>query len=263
MTALLVGECEKSNKYTLVDTSAYTESEFEKVLVKAVTCLFPDYHCGVFRGDFVLEGQTRRPDLALLHRSLSHWFVIEVEVKGHSLYGHILPQVRCFKYGDPSESCVTSMQNAYSDLNLNKDDAKKILFDIPREVAVIGNHPESNWEMALAGVGVQLITVSVYANPNLELAFTITGDLSPREESLGFATYDARLDCLRLRSRCELTNGPVQIKDQFGGLQEWIVECKGTTTWIRKTVGHTFLPNDRFIQLLRSDERGLRLRISD
>ena len=66
----------------------FVEIAFEAEVVKALTCLFPDYWCGVFAGTFLLEGERRSADLALIHKSLSHWFVVEVELAGHSLDRH-------------------------------------------------------------------------------------------------------------------------------------------------------------------------------
>lgn len=109
MRKLLTGECHPDNIFQLVDPTTYVEGDFEAEVVKALSCLMPEYRCGVFAGAFVLEGERRVADLALVHKSLSHWFVVEVELAGHSLEHHVLPQVRCFRYGDPEHSCVTSL----------------------------------------------------------------------------------------------------------------------------------------------------------
>ena len=113
MRKLLTGECHPDNIFQLVDPTTYVEGDFEAEVVKALSCLMPEYRCGVFAGAFVLEGERRVADLALVHKSLSHWFVVEVELAGHSLEHHVLPQVRCFRYGDPEHSCVTSLVRAF------------------------------------------------------------------------------------------------------------------------------------------------------
>jgi len=61
----------------------------------------PHYRCIPFRADFSFDNQVKRSDLALVHQSLSHWFVVEIELVSHSLMGHVVPQVRCFRYGEP------------------------------------------------------------------------------------------------------------------------------------------------------------------
>lgn len=78
--------------FHLVDPTAFLEIDFEAEVVKALNCLFPEYWCGVFAGTFIFEGERRSADLALIHKSLSHWFVVEVELAGHSLDQHVLPK---------------------------------------------------------------------------------------------------------------------------------------------------------------------------
>ena len=53
----------------------------------------------------------KKPDLALVANDLSHWFVVEVELLSHSLDGHVLPQMRCLKYGEPQLGCVEIISN--------------------------------------------------------------------------------------------------------------------------------------------------------
>ena len=101
MRKLMTGECNKDSVFQLVDPTLYIEGDFEAEVVKALTCLQPDYLCGVFAGEFVLEGERRIADLALIHKTLSHWFVVEVELAGHSLENHVLPQVRCSGMANP------------------------------------------------------------------------------------------------------------------------------------------------------------------
>ena len=143
MKKLLTGECHDDNIFQLVDPAAFVEIDFEAEVVKALTCLQPDYWCGVFAGTFLHEGDRRSADLALIHKSLSHWFVVEVEMAGHSLEHHVLPQVRCFRYGDPDPSCVTSLTRAFS--AITADLAAFILRYVPSYVAVVGNLPDQEW----------------------------------------------------------------------------------------------------------------------
>lgn len=78
MKKVLAGDCHQDNIYDLVDPTQFGETEFEAHVVKALTCLMPEYLCGVFAGTFVLEGERHSADQALIHKSLSHWFVIRV-----------------------------------------------------------------------------------------------------------------------------------------------------------------------------------------
>ena len=97
-----------------------SEAEFEAHAVKALTCAYPEYHCIAFRADFSLENQVRRSDLALVHKSFSHWFIVEVELLSHSLMGHVVPQMRCFRYGDPVSSSANLLCDAIPQMDYSR-----------------------------------------------------------------------------------------------------------------------------------------------
>jgi len=50
MRTLLTGECKPENIFRLMDSTELLEVDFEAEVVKALTCLLPDYFCGVFAG---------------------------------------------------------------------------------------------------------------------------------------------------------------------------------------------------------------------
>ena len=233
---------------------------FEAEVVKALTCLMPDYLCGVFAGAFVLEGERRVADLALIHKSLSHWFVVEVELAGHSLEHHILPQVRCFRYGEADSSCVTSLVRAFSELR--RDQAEAILRYVPRYVAVVGNLSNPTWTAVLAAVDVQHLTVSIYKDRNGRSAHELDGRLSVRAESLGFAQYSAIDNSLRISKGCGLPIGAVQIVDQFGNLADWTIREESGVLWICKGSGPALIAHNAYVQIIRSFEGKLSIRPS-
>jgi hypothetical protein len=258
MRKLLTGDCHPDNIFQLVDPTQFVEVDFEAEVVRALTCLLPDYSCGVFAGAFLLEGERRIADLALIHRSLSHWFVVEVELAGHSLEHHVLPQVRCFRYGDPEESCIGSLVHAFS--VLTRDQAASLLSYIPRYVAVVGNMPDPVWTATLGAVDVQHLTVSIYKDRNGRTAHEVEGRLFVRAQSLGFARFSAIDNCLRIPRGCGLTVGNVQIVDQFGNVAGWTVREEAGILWIRKDCGPVLISHDSLVQIIRSFDGRISLR---
>jgi hypothetical protein len=61
MKKLLTGDCTEDNIFQLLDPTAFVEIDFEAEVVKALTCLFSDYWCGVFAGTFLLEASAVHP----------------------------------------------------------------------------------------------------------------------------------------------------------------------------------------------------------
>jgi hypothetical protein len=260
MRRLLVGDCSANNVFELVNPTEFYEIDFESEVVKALNCLMPDYWCGVFAGTFLLEGDRRKADLALIHKSLSHWFVVEVELAGHSFDQHILPQVRCFRYGEPDQSCESSLLNAFR--FLTRDQARALLMYIPRYAVVIGNLPNSEWTIALRGLDVQHLTVLVYRNQNGLSAHELEGQLVARTESLGFARFSAIDKCLRIRKGCGLPLGVIQIIDQFGSPASWTVREASGTLWISKDRGPTLLEHESYVHIVRTFDGRISLHLS-
>lgn len=261
MKKLLTGECTEENIYHLVDPTGFLEIDFEAEVLKALTCLQPEYWCGVFAGSFVFEGERRIADLALVHKSLSHWFVVEVELAGHSLDQHVLPQVQCFRYGDPDPSCLASLMRAFEGI-LRHEHAVALLRDIPRYVAVVANLPAADWIVALRGCNVQLLTVSVYRTQSGRTAYEVDGRLVARTESLGYARYSEIDRCLRIRNNCGLPTGNVQIIDQFGNPAPWTIREEAGVLWISKDRGPALLAHESYVQIMRTFDGRISLRPS-
>ncbi|WP_446903480.1 hypothetical protein [Burkholderia sp. YIM B11467] len=250
MKKLLTGDCHEDNIFNLVDPTTFVEIDFEAEVVKALTCLQPDYWCGVFAGSFLLEGERRVADLALIHKSLSHWFVVEVELAGHSLEGHVLPQVRCFRYGEPEDSCITSLTRAFS--NITREQAAMVLRYIPRYVAVVSNLHDVEWTRSLRALDVQHLTVSIYRDRNGRSAHEVEGRLVARNESLGFAQFSAIDNCLRINRSCGLPIGEIQIIDQFGNPSSWTVREEAGVLWVSKDRGPALLTHNGYVQIIRA-----------
>ena len=259
MRRLLTGDCHEDNIFNLVDPTSFLEIDFEAEVVKALSCLLSDYWCGVFAGTFVLEGERRSADLALIHKTFSHWFVVEVELAGHSLEHHVLPQVRCFRYGDPESSCQASLERAFG---ISREQATALLRYVPRYVTVVANLTDPAWAPVLRGLDVHLLTVSVYRDRNGRSAHEIEGQLVARTDSLGFARYSAIDNCMRIHSGCGLPIGEVQIIDQFGTPALWTIREVSGVFWISKNRGPTLLAHESYIQILRAFDGRFSLRPS-
>ncbi len=260
MRRLRTGACNDDNLFDIVDPTGFLEVAFEAEVIKALTCLEQDYWCSVFAGTFILEGERRSADLALIQKNLSHWFVVEVELAGHSLEDHVLPQVRCFRYGEPEQSCVTSLVRAFS--AITPDQASALLSHIPRHVLVVGNLPNPKWTTALQALDAQYLTVSIFRNRNGRTVHEVDGRLVARTESLGFARYSAVDECMRIHRGCGLPVGQVQIIDQFGNPAMWTIREHLGAFWISKSRGPTLLPHGCYVQLTRTWDGRLVLRPS-
>lgn len=254
MKALITDRNTPQGTYVSVDPTSFLEGEFEVEVVKALTCLYPDYLCGIFSGMFILEGDRRKCDIALIHKELYHWFVIEVELAGHSLDNHVLPQIRCFRYGEPDSTCVTSLMTAFD--VLSREQAKAILTHVPRHIAVISNLHVPTWMTSLKALDTQHLVVTVFKNCDGDTIHEIDGKLIAKKNTIGFAIYSEIDKCMRIKSGCGIPPGVVEIIDQFGSITLWTVHEKDGVLWISKNEGIALLPHNCYVQInLTTDGR--------
>lgn len=249
MSTILVGECDKLNLFQAWDADAALEVEFEYIVAKALICIYPNYLCFPFGGTFKLEDNLHRPDLALVAKDLSHWFVIEVELVSHSLDGHVLPQVRTFRYGEPQRDCISVLSKA---LSMERANIETFLLTVPRAVAVIANKRHREWEIALRSVEVQLLTVSAFNSPAGVQAVEVDGKLIAQQEHLGFGEYDATDRAVRFHHSVRLPDGEIMVDDFSGVGSKWTVRREGVSAWMTKNRGTPDIPHSSWVQIIQA-----------
>jgi hypothetical protein len=249
MTTILVGECSPSNLYEQWDPDAALETEFELIVAKALICIYPGYHCFPFGGTFKLEDNISRPDIALVAKDLSHWFVVEVELISHSLDGHVLPQIRTFRYGDPQPDCISVLAKA---LSMDRSQMQTFLMTVPRTVAVIANKRHSDWEVSLRSLQVQLLTVSAFISPAGIQAVEVDGKLIAKQEHIAFGQYFATDRALRFHQGVHIPNGEIMIDSFDGSGSIWTVTRDSAWAWATKKQGMPDIENGTFVQMIRA-----------
>lgn len=259
MRVFVAGHCDSENLFDVVDPTAFSEAEFEAEVIKALHCAYPNYHCGVFRGSFHLDGDRRGADLALIHRNLSHWFVVEVELISHSLERHVLPQARCFRYGEPEHECVTSLCRAFPGIDRGR--AESLIRWLPRSVVVVANRFDPTWLNALKALDVQLLVVSVFRGRSGRVGHEVAGKLEIRKESLGFATYSAIDKSLRLAKSAPIPLGDIQVEDPYGISAIWTVRETESALWITRKTGDPGFPHEEYVQVIRTIDGKITLRL--
>ncbi|MGH9647063.1 MAG: hypothetical protein ACRD4E_09630, partial [Bryobacteraceae bacterium] len=136
MRLVLLENWEPADVLSLEDPSVPDEAEFTKFVVAGLRAAFPQYHCVAFTGRFMRDEETRRPDLALVARDHSHWFIVEVELISHSLPGHVLPQIRTFVFGKPGPECGRQLAAA---VGIEEGQGRTLVDYVPRAVIVVAN----------------------------------------------------------------------------------------------------------------------------
>lgn len=257
MRRFVVGDCNPNHLLHLQDPDAPSEAELETKAACALACFFPEFKCIVFSGGFRLDTEVYRPDLALIARNYSHWYVIEVELASHSFERHVLPQVRAFQYGSPLPDAASQLS---SQLGVSRPQAETLINHIPRNVAVIANKRLSQWEQTLRSHGIQLLTVSAFRSSTGTEALELDGELEAPLENLGFGTYSSTDRSLRFPASVRLPTGTVQIHDPSGSPSLWTITRDSHNAWITKNLGLPSIAQDSVIQLLRTVDGKITMR---
>jgi hypothetical protein len=246
--------------FDLCDPDAPNETEFEAITALVLGRAYAAYRCVVFGGAFQHEGEVRRPDLALVARDYSHWFVVEIEMLSHSLVGHVLPQMRALRFGEPQEDCAPVLAR---ELSLQISQARTLVRVVPRTTVVVANGDNRDWQIALRALDVGYLSVSAFRSADGREAFEIRGTLAPVTESIGFGVYVLADGALRMARTVRLPDGPVQIVAEYGSVGLWTVTRDARFTWVSKDRGQPSLPDDARVQLLRTVEGRVLLRRTD
>ncbi len=168
--------------YEEIASWGHYESEFEKILEQKATQLFANYHLVPFKTIVVSEDDAKKPDFALIHKSYSGWWVVEVELGHHSLESHVLPQVRTFaraKYGPPEAEYLCQQDTAL---------ARSRLIDMfkgsqPR-VLVIVNAPVDGWADRLRPFGANVVICQVFRSRLNRYVLRLNGEYPSEDDEV-------------------------------------------------------------------------------
>ncbi|MER8921040.1 hypothetical protein [Mesorhizobium sp. M0802] len=258
MRKVMVSPCQPDHIFTMCDPDLPGEAEFEAITLRAFGCMYPQYQCVVFGGRFLYEGEQRKPDLAMIARDRSHWFVVEVELVSHSLEGHVLPQVRAFRYGEPQSECAMILSR---ELGIDLGDAATLISRVPRAVVVVANRSRVDWEHAIRALQGQLVVVTRFAGPTGREAFEVAGSLAAIKESLGFGTYSSQDAMIRFATNIGLPDGQIQMEGVSGVTSLWKVIRDERWAWVVKDTGRLDVPDGAHVQLIRAIDGRITLRV--
>lgn len=257
MRTLLLGEGAGQRLLSLVDPDAPSETEFEFTAGKILAQAYPAFTCFVFTGGFKMDDRVYKPDLAIVAKDFSHWFIVEVELVTHSFERHVLPQVRAFRFGDPQSGCESILSR---ELSIDRARAQTLLHYVPKSVAVVVNRDEPRWRDALLVNGIQMLVVSSYRAPTGETAIQLDGSLSITSLNLGFGVYSATDRSIRFPPTVGLLDGPLQIEDERGGSALWTVSRASGAAWATKDTGVPDIEDTEHVQLVRAYDGRVLLR---
>lgn len=74
----------------------YLEDDLERTIIAKSNQIFPDYYTIIFNLTLEYEGEKSKPDLCLVEKDYTNWYIVEVELATKPFKGHTEKQVRVF-----------------------------------------------------------------------------------------------------------------------------------------------------------------------
>ncbi len=107
-----------------------------------------------------------------------------------------------------------------------------------------------------------MMTLSIYRRMDGQIAHEPDGSLLVVKENLGFFRYSAIDRSLRLPATLEDVTDRIQIEDPFGVVGSWIVSRTEDAVWLTKETGDPGLPHNEMLQIVRTNNGGLKLSLT-
>jgi hypothetical protein len=171
---------------------ALPEAHFEDLLIQNSEMIRTDAWMTRFKRKVYARGAAARGDLAIIDHDYREWFVVEVEMRRHPLYEHVLPQVRTLRdgYYGPEEADYLVRSLPLLDPNRTND----LVRGVSPKIVVIGDRADEWWRDVLSGADIQFITMEIYKSDFNRYIFSLDGGLPQRSNDLiSYCTYNSML----------------------------------------------------------------------
>lgn len=200
--------------YEPIESAALYEREFESILLQKTAAIFPGYFAVSFKKTIQSDYDSAKADYALVAKSYSEWWVVEVELGHHSLTGHVLPQIQTLRngtYGYDVGSYLVS-KNPGLDQNRTED---LIRGRSPR-VLVVVDRPRPTWTPELKSAGAELAVFEIFRSEFNQHVFRLNGFVPQLDGDVLSACHIDRMMpfLIRLESPAALTfddDGKIEI----------------------------------------------------
>lgn len=157
--------------------SSYYESELENTIQSHIETVFPEYIAIPYKKDIYAPGvaQGRAPDLALIRKDYSDWWIVEVELEGHSIK-HVKAQVECFLNGTYNSFEVAKyIKSKDNDNLLNFDNLQVMINNHQPKVMIIVDDHVADWKDELKKLDVKICVFQVFKSTVGHRAYRLNG----------------------------------------------------------------------------------------
>lgn len=201
----------KGEWFDEISPTALTEAEFESLLIQNADLIRADTLIVPFKKTLYSPEGSARADLAMISTDYHHWVVVEVEMAGHDLYGHVIPQVRTLRQASYTPECVGYIHKKCP--TLDREKLSDMMRGDPPDILVIVNRADEEWQKEMRRYGVHIMVFEVFRSVLNKMIFAIDGQPPKLSQSfLSELSFSLLPRCLVLGSPAAL---PVEPGVQF------------------------------------------------
>lgn len=248
--------------FDAVSSEGQYESDFESVILSRADSLFPHFHVVPFRLAVESEEGRKVPDLALVDHSYRFWWVVEVEMAHHSLFGHVIPQVEVFargKYGREHADYLASRGR-----DLDRAALQDMILGAQPRVLVVVNRNVPDWIEPIHRLDAKVAVVEVFRSGRNQHILRVNGDYPEGVEAhiVSLCRLDSMLpNLLQVDSPAALgiAVGEKVAIEFNGGLTNWSRLDSADTVWLIPSGRNPLAANQEY-QIMRDADRRLILR---
>lgn len=149
------------------------EREFEALVLQEAAHLFPGFDAVQFKFLVYSDDGAARPDLALVHKRLVEWWVVEIELGSHSLHGHVLPQIGTLQRGLYTSAHADRLAEQVN--SHHRRAVRDLIKGEPPRVLVVADSYDAVWQQEIESVGARLAIFELFESAELRYLYRFEG----------------------------------------------------------------------------------------
>ncbi|MGC4059285.1 MAG: hypothetical protein QM743_14380 [Chitinophagaceae bacterium] len=157
--------------------SSYSEKDLERMILEHVDTVFPNYITIGFGKTLSVPTipTGRRPDLAIVSKDYSEWWIVEVETFEDN-YKHIRAQIEVFTLFDYNSFDIAQYIHSKDTQNFELHKLVEMVRDVKPKILILIDEVDVDFQKELENMGAVVCLFQVYKNKDGSHAFRLHGE---------------------------------------------------------------------------------------
>jgi hypothetical protein len=236
----------RNEVYQEISLKMFLESEVQDAFASRAHLVFPGYNYSRFDAIIRYENDSARPDFVLIEQGYRAWYIGEIEMVRHDLFGHVLRQIRVFVSGEYGVEHLKQIIDRRPDLDQTR--LQLLVETVQPTVLVLSDKMEESWKTAIHSEGAKMAVFEIFRREqSADLLFRVNG-YEPEIPGvfLSHCEFDRSLPRLLrvlIPAGVPAVHGQKLVIEYEGILSEWVYVVADDKAWLNP-IGYPDLPRD-------------------